>query len=261
MFLSRYLPLRATPLLLLRLSLRGGTLTFVFAGADWPQSHPVQKRQQIDVGTLTIDRVRNESRDSDVPSRPPTDTHRLQQFLPLAGSSISASLCVAKRMLLLTYRSSRCKHSRLQASGPTARWLPELSFDCWRRGPQWKGNTTCCAGPSNTIAKARIAFVPTNPRPSLIPLGSSSSLQSEVDQALKIALSRTSFSDSELIESKNTTISASSKTGVREDSRTSLGGLARAAGLYSTTLRIIRESKSKRTAARCCLCVDLLPGC
>ena len=34
-----------------------------------------------------------------------------------------------------------------------------------------------------------------------------------------------------------------------------------AAGLYSTTPRIIRESKSNRTAARCCLCVDLLPGC
>jgi hypothetical protein len=34
-----------------------------------------------------------------------------------------------------------------------------------------------------------------------------------------------------------------------------------AAGLYSTTPRIISESKSNRTAARCCLCVDLLPGC
>src|ERR1700726_104797 len=38
-----------------------------------------------------------------------------------------------------------------------------------------------------------------------------------------------SFNDSKLIESKNATISASSKTGVCEDSRTSLGGLARAA--------------------------------
>ena len=70
-----------------------------------------------------------------------------------------------------------------------------------------------------------------------------------------------SFNESGLIESKNATISASSKTGVWEDSRTSLGGLARAAGLYSTTARIINESKSNRTAARCCLCVDLLPGC
>jgi hypothetical protein len=52
-----------------------------------------------------------------------------------------------------------------------------------------------------------------------------------------------------------------SKTAVWEDSRTSLGGLARAAGLYSTIPRIISESKSNRTAARCCLCVDLLPGC
>jgi hypothetical protein len=43
-----------------------------------------------------------------------------------------------------------------------------------------------------------------------------------------------SFNDPELVESKNATISASSKTGVWEDSRTSLGGLARAAGLYST---------------------------
>jgi hypothetical protein len=35
-----------------------------------------------------------------------------------------------------------------------------------------------------------------------------------------------SFNDSKFIESKNATISASSKTGVWEDSRTSLGGLA-----------------------------------
>ena len=70
-----------------------------------------------------------------------------------------------------------------------------------------------------------------------------------------------SFNDSKLIESKNATISASSKTGVWEDSRTSLGGLALATGLYSTTPRIISESKSNRTAAKCCLCVDLLPGC
>jgi hypothetical protein len=58
-----------------------------------------------------------------------------------------------------------------------------------------------------------------------------------------------SFSDSKFTESKNATISASSKTGVWEDTRTSLGGLARAAGLYSTTPRIISESKSNRTAA------------
>jgi hypothetical protein len=45
-----------------------------------------------------------------------------------------------------------------------------------------------------------------------------------------------SFNDSKLIESKNATISSSSKTGVWEDSRTSRGGLAREAGLYSTTL-------------------------
>jgi hypothetical protein len=38
-----------------------------------------------------------------------------------------------------------------------------------------------------------------------------------------------SFNDSKLIDSKNATISASSKTGVWDDSRTSLGGLARAA--------------------------------
>jgi hypothetical protein len=44
-----------------------------------------------------------------------------------------------------------------------------------------------------------------------------------------------SFNESGLIESKNATISASSNTGVWEDSRTSLGGLVRAAGLYSTT--------------------------
>jgi hypothetical protein len=37
---------------------------------------------------------------------------------------------------------------------------------------------------------------------------------------------------------------------VAEYSRTSLGGLARAAGLYSTTPRIISESKSNRTAAK-----------
>ena len=55
---------------------------------------------------------------------------------------------------------------------------------------------------------------------------------------------------SRLIESKNVTISASSKTGVCEDSRTSLGGLARAARLYSTTPRIISESNSNRTAAK-----------
>jgi hypothetical protein len=43
-----------------------------------------------------------------------------------------------------------------------------------------------------------------------------------------------SFNEFGVIESKNATISASSKTGVCEDSRTSLGGLARVAGLYST---------------------------
>jgi len=43
-----------------------------------------------------------------------------------------------------------------------------------------------------------------------------------------------SFKEFGPIESKNATISASSKTGVWKDSRTSLGGLARAAGLYST---------------------------
>ena len=43
-----------------------------------------------------------------------------------------------------------------------------------------------------------------------------------------------SFNESSPIESKNATSSASSKTGVWEASRTSLGGLARAAGLYST---------------------------
>ena len=69
------------------------------------------------------------------------------------------------------------------------------------------------------------------------------------------------FNEFGLIESKNATISVSSKTGVWEDSRTSLGGLARAAEFYSTTPRIINESKSNRTAAKCCLCVDLLPGC
>jgi hypothetical protein len=35
--------------------------------------------------------------------------------------------------------------------------------------------------------------------------------------------------------------------------------LTRAAGSYSTTPRIKRESKINRTAAKCCLCVDLLP--
>src|SRR5580700_6159262 len=43
-----------------------------------------------------------------------------------------------------------------------------------------------------------------------------------------------SFKEFGLIESKNATISASSKTGVWKDSRTSLGGLARATVLYST---------------------------
>jgi hypothetical protein len=57
------------------------------------------------------------------------------------------------------------------------------------------------------------------------------------------------------------TIQASPVQVFPRDSRTSLGGLARAAGLYSTTPRIISESKSNRTAARCCLCVDLLPEC
>src|SRR5260370_18812019 len=50
-------------------------------------------------------------------------------------------------------------------------------------------------------------------------------------------------------------ISACSKTGVREDSLTNLGGLARAAGLYSTTPRIKSESESNLTAARCSLSV------
>ena len=59
-----------------------------------------------------------------------------------------------------------------------------------------------------------------------------------------IALSRMSFNESGFIESKNATTSASSKTRVWEDSRTSLGGLARAAGLYSATPRIISESKA-----------------
>src|SRR6516164_6354032 len=58
-----------------------------------------------------------------------------------------------------------------------------------------------------------------------------------------------SFNEFGLIESKNATISASSKTGVWENSRTSLGGRARAAGLYSTTPRIKSQSKSSRTAA------------
>jgi hypothetical protein len=35
-----------------------------------------------------------------------------------------------------------------------------------------------------------------------------------------------------------------------------LFGPCLAVGLYSTTPRIISESKSNRTAARCCLCVD-----
>src|SRR5260370_42576462 len=83
----------------------------------------------------------------------------------------------------------------------------------------------------------------------------------EYSRTQKIALSRMSFNELGLIESKNATISASSKTGVWEDSRTSLGGLARAAGLYSTTPRIISESNSSRTAAKCCLCDDLLAGC
>src|ERR1700730_13842577 len=83
----------------------------------------------------------------------------------------------------------------------------------------------------------------------------------EERRRLQIALSRISFNEFGFMEPKNATISTSSKTGVWEDSRTSLGGLARAAGLYSTTPRIIRESKSNRTDARRCLCVDLLPGC
>jgi hypothetical protein len=73
--------------------------------------------------------------------------------------------------------------------------------------------------------------------------------------------SRMSFNESKLIESKNATTSASSTTGVWEDSLTSRGGLAPTAGLYSTTPRIKSESKSNRMAARCCLCVDLPPGC
>jgi hypothetical protein len=42
-----------------------------------------------------------------------------------------------------------------------------------------------------------------------------------------MALSRMPFNELGPIESKNATISASSKTGVWEDSRTNLGGLAR----------------------------------
>src|ERR1700736_3646021 len=49
-----------------------------------------------------------------------------------------------------------------------------------------------------------------------------------------MALSRMPFNVLGLMDARKAAISACSKTGVREDSLTNLGGLARAAGLYSS---------------------------
>jgi hypothetical protein len=69
--------------------------------------------------------------------------------------------------------SSRCKHSRLQAIAPAERLLPEFASTAGgkARSRMLEGNTICCAvssnalrgensglaGPSNTIAKARMS--------------------------------------------------------------------------------------------------------
>jgi hypothetical protein len=64
-----------------------------------------------------------------------------------------------------------------------------------------------------------------------------------------MALSRMPFNILGLMDARKAAISACSKTGVRDDSLTNLGGLARAAGLYSTHPahhQVIEEQSDRR---------------
>src|SRR5215475_7363377 len=126
----------------------------------------------------------------------------------------------------------------------TSTWSESLIWINPRRG--YSRSMITYAVTDKTTAKATECNTFTTPNRHVVAREQRTGESQRAEQTKKIALSRISFNESRLIESKNATISPSSKTGVCEDSRTSLGGRARAAGLYSTTPRIKSESKSNR---------------